>query len=176
MQLTGKEIIRRGIITNACEDGVQQQGIDVRIDNIFKTSPGGFVPATGKTFVPPTSRLVCSHTSLVKDSAGVYVLAPGYYEVDLMEGCEIPNDAVLNFKTRSSLVRNGAIVHSGQFDAGFKTDRMGCFLHVINNISIEKGARIAQAIVTETHEVADCDSYNGQWQGDCQRDRSSLTT
>ena len=43
MQLTGKEIIRRGIITNACEDGVQQQGIDVRLENIYKTSPNGFV-------------------------------------------------------------------------------------------------------------------------------------
>lgn len=168
MQLTGKEIIRRGIITNACEDGVQQQGIDVRLENIYKTSPNGYVPAHGKTKVNNHSQVHCVE--------GVYNLSPGYYEVDLMEGCEIPNDAVLNFKTRSSLVRNGAIVHSGQFDAGFKTDRMGCFLHVINNISIEKGARIAQAIVTETHEVADCDSYNGQWQGDCQRGRSSLTT
>lgn len=161
MQLTGKEIVKSGIITNTCMEGVQQQGIDVRIDNIFKTSPGGFVPAIGKTFVP--------HTSQVKDSGGVYVLAPGYYEVELVEGCEIPSNCVLNFKTRSSLVRNGAIVHSGQFDAGFKTDKMGCFLQVNNHISIEKYARIAQAIITETHDVNSEDLYNGQWQGDCQR-------
>lgn len=161
MQLTGKEIIKRGIIYGTCPEGVQQQGIDVRISNIFKTTPGGFVPVTGKTFVP--------HTSPVPESGGVYVLSPGYYEVELVEGCVVPNNCVLNFKTRSSLVRNGAIVHSGQFDAGFKTDHMGCFLQVNNYMSIEKYARIAQAIVTESYDVNESDLYNGQWQGDCQR-------
>ena len=138
MQLTGKEIVKSGIITNTCMEGVQQQGIDVRIDNIFKTSPGGFVPSIGKTFVP--------HTSQVKDSGGVYVLAPGYYEVELVEGCEIPSNCVLNFKTRSSLVRNGAIVHSGQFDAGFRTDKMGCFLQVNNHIVVKQVQIIIQML------------------------------
>jgi deoxycytidine triphosphate deaminase len=60
-------------------------------------------------------------------------------------------------------------VHSGQFDAGFNTEKMGCFLQVNHPINIEKGARIAQAIVTESYEVMDEDLYNGQWQGDKQR-------
>ena len=38
MQLTGKEIIEQGIITNYCEEGIQQQGIDVRIDSIKRVS------------------------------------------------------------------------------------------------------------------------------------------
>ena len=68
---------------------------------------------------------------------------------------------------RSSLVRCGAIVHSGQFDAGFKTDAMGCFLQVIRPLHIEEGARIAQAIVFESNDVENL--YDGQWQGDKQR-------
>ena len=36
-------------------------------------------------------------------------------------------------------------------------------------IRIEKGARVAQMIVNETYEVNDEDLYDGQWQGDKQR-------
>jgi hypothetical protein len=46
---------------------------------------------------------------------------------------------------------------------------MGCFLHVINPIVIEVGARIAQAIVFESDPVVTDDMYNGQWQNDNQR-------
>ena len=35
MQLTGKEIISKGIVKNFAEKGIQQQGIDVRIKKIF---------------------------------------------------------------------------------------------------------------------------------------------
>ena len=86
-----------------------------------------------------------------------------------MESCSIPNNATLHYKTRSSLVRCGATVHSGQFDGGFKTENMGCFLHVINPIVIEEGARIAQALVFESYPVDNGDMYNGQWQNDNQR-------
>ena len=34
MQLTGKEIIEKGIISNYIEEGIQQQGIDVRVKSI----------------------------------------------------------------------------------------------------------------------------------------------
>ena len=73
------------------------------------------------------------------------------------------------FKTRSSLVRCGADVRSGQFDGGFKTKAMGAFLKVELPIEIEVGARVAQMIVNETYEVANEDLYDGQWQGDKQR-------
>ena len=73
------------------------------------------------------------------------------------------------FKTRSSLVRCGAIIESGQFDGGFETQNMGAFLHVIRPIIIERGARVAQAIINETYTVDEDHMYNGQWQGDKQR-------
>ena len=163
MQLTGKEIVNKGIITNYCQEGVQQQGIDVRVDKVFSISSSGSIPARGKTVLPDRYEIM----SYVDDNK--YHLDPGYYELELIEGCEIPCDAVLNFKTRSSLVRCGALVHSGQFDAGFKTDRMGCFLQVLLPITIERGSRIAQAIVTQTANVDDESLYSGQWQGDKQR-------
>lgn len=160
MQLTGKEIIQNQIITNSIEQGLQQQGIDVRIKKVNKLSGSGVIPKEGKTLLPVYEEMQVS----VNDS---WYLQPGYYEVEFEEGCNVPNNATLHFKTRSSLVRCGALVHSGQFDAGFKTDNMGAFLQVLNPISIQKGARIAQAIVFTSNEVDNL--YDGQWQGDKQR-------
>ena len=162
MQLTGRQIVDRGIVIGACEAGVQQQGVDVRLKEVWKVYDNkvGFVPKEGKT-VPPGSYI------LAWDE--VYELTPGYYEVEFEEGCDIPSDTAMYFKTRSSLVRCGAEILSGQFDGGFHTDNMGAFLKVNIPIRIEKGARVAQMIVNETYKVNDEDLYDGQWQGDKQR-------
>lgn len=143
---------------------IQQQGVDVRLDRVRPVGKYGEVNQSG-TKLP--ERQPNWTGAIESDGRITYTLGPGYYEVDLMEGVNVPNNISLHFKTRSSLVRCGAIVHSGQFDAGFHTDRAGCFLHVINPITIEKGARIAQAICFESEEVENL--YDGQWQGDKQR-------
>ena len=100
---------------------------------------------------------------------GVYNLPVGYYEIEFEEGCKMPANYAMVFKTRSSLVRCGAEVRSGQFDGGFETERMGAFLKVDIPIKIEKGARVAQALITETYTVDAENLYNGQWQNDKQR-------
>jgi deoxycytidine triphosphate deaminase len=46
---------------------------------------------------------------------------------------------------------------------------MGAFLKVELPIIIEKGARVAQAIINETYTVDKEYLYDGQWQGDKQR-------
>ena len=51
------------------------------------------------------------------------------------------------------------------------TKNMGAFLHVIRPITIERGARVAQAVVNESYEVEREDLYEGQWQNDKQRER-----
>jgi len=176
MQLTGKQIIERGIVTGVeAPEQVQQQGIDVRVFSIYSVGGRyGFIPKSGKTITPkreviPTSfsdgSAVCSIPAGVK----YWYLEPGYYELELMEGCSIPDNATLHFKSRSSLVRCGCQVFSGQFDAGFKTDFMGCYLLVTLPVYIERGARVAQAIVFESDPVSKDNLYNGQWQGDKQR-------
>lgn len=163
MQLTGRQIVDRGIVIGSCEADVQQQGVDVRLKELWKVNDDkvGFVPKEGKT-MPPGNYMILAWDD-------VYELNPGYYEVEFEEGCDIPSNAAMYFKTRSSLVRCGAEILSGQFDGGFHTDNMGAFLKVNIPIKIEKGARVAQMIVNETYEVNDEDLYDGQWQGDKQR-------
>ena len=166
MQLTGKQIVEKGIVIGACDEGIQQQGVDVRISDIklVDTCDGiyaGYIPVNGKTQTPCAIEVTCPN--------GVYDLPAGYYEVTFEEGCIIPANCAMYFKTRSSLVRCGAEIRSGQFDGGFETDRMGAFLKVELPIRIEKGARVAQAIINETYTVEKEYLYDGQWQGDKQR-------
>lgn len=163
MQLTGEQIVKNQIVINHCEAGVQQQGLDVRIDKVFQYIGGrGFIPLGGGTSLP-------KYHEIDVDEGNKFVLMPGYYEVEFIEGCKIPNDCAMYFKTRSSLVRCGSEIISGQFDGGFKTDKMGAFLRVEIPIIIEKGARVAQMIVNETYLVEEDKLYNGQWQNDKQR-------
>lgn len=163
MQLTGKQIVESGIIYNNCPEGVQQQGVDVRVKKIWKVNSNdlGHIPVKGKTTTPKTTECLPWNNN--------WELTPGYYEVEFLEGCYIPAYCAMYFKTRSSLVRCGAEIISGQFDGGFKTEYMGAFLKVNIPIIIDCGARIAQAIVTETYEVEEDKLYNGQWQNDKQR-------
>ena len=165
MQLTGKQIVKENIITNYAENAVQQQGVDVRIASLSRVDGYGRVPKEGKTMLGTRVDI----KPIMKDGAEMFVLTPGYYEVVLMESCKIPSNCVLNYKTRSSLVRCGATVYSGQYDAGFETDAMGCFLEVRIPIRIEVGARIAQVVVNESYPVSNDDLYDGQWQHDKQR-------
>ena len=170
MQLTGKQIVERGIITGFSEEGVQQQGIDVRLDKVVEfdtlaTTQAGYVPECGKTKLRDRRELKPMENKT--NGEEMWHLEPGYYEVIVKEGCKMPNNAAMRFISRSSLVRNGAIIHCGQFDAGFETEHMGFFLQVLLPINIERGARIAQTLIFETAPVENL--YQGQWQNDKQR-------
>lgn len=194
MQLTGKQIVEQGIIDNYCEKGVQQQGLDVRLTKVRKMKQKhltakaqhfdmvndevyvvdwdkcGNIPEKGKTVLPEMTEWV-QPEKITRDGKEIEVfrLTPGYYEVEFFESCKIPRDKVLNYKTRSSLVRCGAHVFSGQFDGGFETRNMGAYMLILNPIEIEYMARVAQVVVTESYPVTDEYLYNGQWQNDKQR-------
>ena len=199
MQLTGKQIVEQGIIDNYCEKGVQQQGLDVRLTKVRKMKQKhltakaqhfdmvndvmvndavyivdwdkcGKIPRHSKTVLPEMTEWM-QPEKITRDGEEIEVfrLTPGYYEIEFFESCKIPRDKVLNYKTRSSLVRCGVHVFSGQFDGGFETRNMGAYLLVLNPIEIEYMARVAQAVVTESYPVTDEYLYNGQWQNDKQR-------
>ena len=172
MQLTGKQIVEQGIVTGFSEVGIQQQGVDVRLREVVSFASSGvggkpgIVPAVGKTILRDRKSVP---TNLDQGPEGAWYLEPGYYEVIVEEGCKMPDNAAMVFISRSSMVRNGAIIHCGQFDAGFETEHMGFFMQVLFPIIIEKGARIAQTRVFETESVSNL--YQGQWQNDKQRQR-----
>ncbi len=97
------------------------------------------------------------------------MLYEGAYDITFWEGCKIPANLVGFIRQRSSLLRNGAVMHSSVFDPGFETDNMGCILIVNCTIFIECDARVAQMYFHHCDEVAQENLYNGQWQNDKQR-------
>jgi dUTP pyrophosphatase len=97
-----------------------------------------------------------------------WYLEPGAYEVTLSQGCKVPADKFLLIRQRSSLLRNGAILHSSVFDAGFETTSIGTVMFIQTPICIEYEARIAQIYAHDSNIVENL--YNGQWQGDKQRE------
>lgn len=144
MQLTGKEIIDKGIIKGHGEKSVQQYSIDVCVDEIKMVCNNGVIHNDENNKEAQFPKYVSLSTT-----DNYYILNPGYYEVILKESCDIPQNCTLQLKTCASLIRCGMVVYSEQFEAGFKTDQMTCFLQIIRPGAIEKNAKIAQAIVFE---------------------------
>jgi len=162
--LNGKELIERGVITGTIlEDNIQQHGIDLNLIKVekldFTLGNRGLIPAEGKT-------QLCDRVEveLIDDK---WHLMQGVYDITLAQGCNIPADMMLLIRQRSSLLRNGAILHSSVFDAGFKTDKIGTILHVHQPIIIERRARVAQIYGHACTPVENL--YDGQWQNDKQR-------
>ena len=96
-----------------------------------------------------------------------WLLYPGTYEITFWEGCKLPADYVGLIRQRSSLLRNGAIIHSSVFDPGFETEFMGCVMRINETIFIEEDARVAQIYFHKCEEVTEL--YDGQWMHDKQR-------
>jgi deoxycytidine triphosphate deaminase len=102
------------------------------------------------------------------DGVTGWLLYEGVYDITFNEGCNIPGDRVAFIKQRSSLYRNGTIINSPVFDPGFYTEFMGTLMYVHETIFIEENARVAQIYF---HECDSAEMYNGQWQGDKQRNQ-----
>ena len=102
-----------------------------------------------------------------------WLLYAGTYEITFWEGCKLPADYVGLIRQRSSLLRNGTIIHSSVFDPGFETEFMGCVMRVNETIFIEEDARVAQIYFHKCDTVKEL--YNGQWQGDKQRKEEPST-
>jgi len=167
--LNGKELIKGSVVVGHEEGNVTQHGVDIRLLNVHRLEGTGFVPAgKEKTLLPKYSEV-----PLIEDINGkmVWSLMPGYYMVDFVEGCAIPNNKMGRIVQRSSVARCGAWIYSSIFDAGFHTNNMGTFMQVFHPTVIEFKARVAQFYCYDCTEVGEEDLYNGQFQNDNQRNR-----
>lgn len=174
--ITGKQLIEQGIITNATEDLIAQVGVDLELIKVERLFGWGFIPKKGKTKlvkykeVDPEVIIIdvetVDHVDVPIEGIG-WQLSPGAYQVTFKQGCKIPSDKVLFIRQRSSLLRNGCVLHSSVFDPGFETENIGNIIIVNQPIQIEKEARIAQVYSHNCNTVENL--YDGQFQNDKQR-------
>ncbi len=165
MNLTGKELVEQGIITNVGEDCIQQHGVDLELIDVKRILGTGHVPVKGKTKLADRETINLSQVKSLDSDQLVqgWILDQGSYEVNFKQGCKVPADKMLLIRQRSSLMRNGANIHSAIFDAGFSTNQTGCVMIVTRTIIIEFGARVAQIYAHNSNVVENL--YSGQFQG-----------
>ena len=166
MNLTGKQLVEQGIMIGEIPAGnVQQHGVDLNVIKIHKMIGNGVIPKEGKTILVQYQEV--PNNEVKEGSPLQWYLEPGAYNVEFQQGCKIPADKMLLIRQRSSMLRNGAFLHSSVFDAGFETDSIGTVIVVMQPIVIHVGARIAQIYAHNSNVVENL--YQGQFQGDSQR-------
>ncbi len=169
--LNAEQILEQGLLKLENSKGKPAQvGYDLSLKAVQKV---GFPKTTnpdykiGKVLKNKTELTTYTPRDVIHlDGVEGWLLYEGVYDITFHEGCKIPNNRVAFIKQRSSLYRNGAIINSPVFDPGFETENMGTLLYVHETIFIEKDARVAQIYF---HECDATEEYNGQWQGDKQR-------
>ena len=168
--LNGKQLAEFGIVTGPLgEDNIAQHGIDLNVVKIERLLGGGLIPKVGKTILGDRELVNPYIPDALENEDIIWKLQPGVYDVTFAQGCKIPKDQMLLIRQRSSLLRNGVIIHSSVFDAGFETENMGTIMVVNLPITIVFEARIAQIYAHHCNDVENL--YEGQFQKDQQRNK-----
>lgn len=134
-----------------------QVGYDLTLKGV-KSVTGGMV-LVDKTVVDDYHEVFPVQSSTGKL---LFKLDPGTYSLTFDQGCDLSRNITAFIRHRSSVLRCGAIITSGVYDPGFKVDEMGGVMIATKQITIEKGARVAQIVMFQNHTA---DAYNGQFQG-----------
>ena len=141
------------------QEQVQPNGVDLTLSAIEEPIDAGRIGRDGKT-VGNRQEIT---PSAVSDDEETYYLAPGAYVVRYGETVRIPDGHVGFIYPRSSLLRNGCMLHTAVWDAGYEGQGAG-LLVVHHDVELERYARIGQIVFARgTHE----DTYDGSYQGEC---------
>lgn len=145
MILTGQEI--RELIKNSkliadfidLDKQVQVHGFDLTVNEISEFLDEGVVDfSNAERKIPETKKLEL-------DKNDFWALKPGVYKIKTNETITMPLDLAGIAQTRSTLLRMGALVSTGFWDAGF-SGKSEFLLNVINpkGIKVKKNAKIVQ--------------------------------
>ena len=163
--INAQQIIEKGLLKLESSKGKAAQiGYDLSLKAVNK------IGNVGKVLKDKTE--LASYEPIEKvqlDGHTGWLLYPGAYDITFWEGCDIPSNYVGLIRQRSSMLRNGTVLHSSVFDPGFSTEFMGTVMVVNETIFVEEDARVAQIYFHECTPVGEENLYNGQWQGDKQR-------
>ena len=140
-------------VTPTTDEQVQPNGVDLTLEAVFEPVEAGRIDREGK------------HVAERRDhepTDGRHRLDPGGYVVRYGERIAVPEEHVGFLYPRSSLLRNGCMLNTAVWDAGYEGRGEG-LLQVHNPIELEPGARIAQFVLARaTHH----EFYQGSYQGE----------
>ena len=179
--LNAQQILEEGLLKLEHSHGKPAQvGYDLSLKQVNRIGdPNHYQSLThtpgyriGKVLKDTTALTTYTPQALMNlEGAHGWLLYPGVYDITFNEGCKIPADRVGLIRQRSSMLRNGTVLHSSVFDPGFETNFMGTVMVVNETIFIEENARVAQIYFHPCEPVSEENLYSGQWQGDKQRNK-----
>jgi dUTP pyrophosphatase len=135
------------------DDQPQPNGVDLTLGAVYEQVSPGRIGRDGKRI---------GDRAEVSADDGTYTLEPGGYVVEYGERVVVPDDHVGFVLPRSSLLRNACTLDTAVWDAGYEGRGEG-LLEVHHEISVERGARIAQFVLAE---AAHDGTYDGTYQGE----------
>jgi dUTP pyrophosphatase len=138
---------------------LQPNGIDLTLKDIFDYAGPGIIPVdnAGRKLAPVAARPF--------GTGGRLHLEEGIYLITYNEVVSLPADVMALGRTRSSLLRCGAAIHTAVWDAGY-SGRSQSLLVVYNKegITLEKNARLLQLVFFRLD--AETEGYCGVYQGE----------
>ncbi|WP_263018299.1 deoxyuridine 5'-triphosphate nucleotidohydrolase [Natronobiforma cellulositropha] len=146
-------------VSPTTDDQIQPNGVDLTLDVIFEQLEPGRLGTDGKEIGERVARPLEELERKVPDT---YYLPAGAYVARYGERIAIPEGHVGFVYPRSSLLRNSCMLNTAVWDAGYEGRGEG-LLQVHHDIELQRGARIAQLVLTEAnHETV----YDGSYQGE----------
>lgn len=139
MFLSPKKVFENGWLKGVSEENIQPNAIDIPINKIYKLiNHNAFF--LWKDRKAHRNRLELQTTTSWELGAGVYDFFSDAY-------VEMPEGVCGWLITRSTLNRNGILVHSGLYDSGYKGHINGTLYVFCDTNYIEPGACVAQFIM-----------------------------
>lgn len=144
---------------------VQPHGIDLRLDAVWLFTEAGGLFADPSSDAARADRRLPTRVEGPFDAAWRCHLAAGAYLVRFQEVIHLPRDLMALGRSRSTLLRCGAALHTAVWDAGY-SGRSEALLVVSNphGLALERGARLLQLVFFPLD--APGDAYTGTYQGE----------
>ena len=155
-------IYQKGYIQNLGDPKlqIQQVGIDIRIDKLYRLRGIAYIGITDKRFPHFDEVRARVHPDTGEE---IFDILPNEtYVFDAFETIEVPKNATAIIWRRSTLNRIGMRVTAGLWDPGFHGTLGGLIKSDSIKVVLARGARIAQVFFLDSKAAS---QYDGTYQG-----------
>jgi len=158
-------IEKAGLVTGFIDLDTQltPNGFDLTAAKIYEFAGAGYIDFSNKERRLPETRELSPEKQSPNDKFGWWRLRNGVYKIVTNETINLPNDLIGIAFSRSSLLRMGAFVQNGVWDAGFSGKSE--FVLVVSNpqgINLKENSRVVQLLFTKITETGQ--GYSGIYQ------------
>ena len=140
------------------EQQLQPNGFDLTLDTVEIFTKEGFIGRESAD-VPPTQPVRFDRDGWMKIQKGEYLIT-------FEQTVNLPKNLMALGRPRSSLLRSGASIHMGVWDAGYRGKSKALLtVHNQDGIQIQRGAKVIQMVFIKMSQATE-QGYQGTYQGE----------